>query len=538
MSTPRLKGNTLALTRKMAGTTGVGGVVWSQLSRDYGLGALRRLPPETRTTLDTSPVPLQARPPRSGAPVRFDTPPVVSGSISEIRAAYARGDTDPVEVLGGILARLERADFGEATHSPLVSLDLARARSLAHASLARWKAGEPLGPLDGVPLPLTDTVDLAGVPTRAGTRYREDPAPADATVVTRLVEAGAIPFAKTLVTEWGLNPVGFSAHHPMPRNAWSATHAPGGSAVGAAVAVALGLAPVALAADGGGSLRIPAALNGLPSLKPTFGRVPRQGCLPAESTVWHLGGIGRSASDLVALLTALSDDSATALSWSDALRRGVRGLRIGVPAAEWEQSASGLASHGQRALTALQASGAQLVNVELPASEISAAVGIFTIAGETMGLLTDDFERHARVMGDDLRLILHLLEQAPLRDYFIACRTRAWLRRQLVHHFDDLDLIALPAVASPPPPWSLADDCVAITDDEANRAMTRFMLLGNLTGLPCATVPVGVSEGLPVGLQLMGDAWDEATVFAGMATLERLGLCPPCVPPGYRACTG
>lgn len=543
----RLTGGALRTLRTLAGVPGVLDVLWAASARDFGIPTLAALPASARAPLDDGARPLQGRVRHGGPSEDRPWPAASRPTVRDLQEAYREGRTTPVAVLESLLAHLEAGDFGQAGATPYVALDAARAREAAQRSAARWQAGEPLGPLDGVPVPVKDEMHVAGLPLHGGTAYRGQTSTSDAWPVRRLQRAGALVYGKTHATEWGLNPWGSNAHHDLPRNAWSSAHGAGGSSTGTGVAVALGHAPCGVGSDGGGSIRIPASLNGLYGLKPTFLRVGRTGDDWAPGTMSHLGPLGGSVVDCVALLEALvgadPEDPGSGLhpdlgeegpAWWGAVRRGVKGLRIGVVEADWADADPRVARLGEAALDALVAAGAERVALDLPLAAHAPAVGALTIGSETAANLADDRRAHGPAYGDELWLILALMERLSAPQLLAVARTRAALRRQVAAAFaGSVDLIAMPTTATPAPPYPASARGVDTLDPAATAAMTRFAFLANLTGVPAGTVPVGRVDGLPVGLQLLGDAWDEATVIAAMASLERDGAAPVGAPEGW-----
>lgn len=544
MAPPRLKGGTVTAVRTLADV--FPGLVWKVMGADYGMSQMLGLPPSARGSIGVEPRPVQGRPPRRFGTGGLPTPASDRPTVAKLRAAYAEGAANPTAVLAGLRAVVEAGEFGDCVHSPFVALDWAGAEAAAAQSSKRWAAGKALGPLDGIPVPVKDEHDLAGLVTRGGTAYRNNPADTDSFVVQRLRQAGALVYGKTHTTEWGMSPVGFNPHFDMPRNPYSREHAPGGSSTGSAAAVSLGLAPVAVGSDGGGSIRIPSALQGLFGLKPSFVRAGRSGDIFADGSMSHIGPIGQSVADLVDWMDVVcgapdpndplsqyaGDLPEAAAGWRASLGRGVKGARIGIVRRDWEDADPKVAQACEAALRSLEAEGAVLQDVVVPHSEHAGATGVLVIAGETMGGLIDDFAAHGPTMGEDLRIILRLLGQARASEVMAARCTRSQLRQNLAALYQEHDLLALPSTATTAPPWPLADGRTVIADSGANIHMCRYAWLGNLSGLPAGSVPVGAIEGLPVGLQLMGDAWDEASVLAAMAHCERLGMTALPAPAG------
>jgi aspartyl-tRNA(Asn)/glutamyl-tRNA(Gln) amidotransferase subunit A len=544
---PRISGSTLHLLRRLAARPLGRKALWRAISPDFHFREVMALPPEARLLLEDVPAPVRGRAVHGWPDQRCSPPPGGRSSCAALRAGYASGRASPSTVLTSILDRLAARDFGPATHSPFVTVDEQQARVAARAADERWRQGRALGPLDGIPLPVKDHLDFAGVPTRGGCAYLDRPAERDAFVVARLREAGAVLAAKAHATECGLNPLGYSQQFDLPRNAYASDRGAGGSSTGSAVAVALGLAPVAVASDGGGSIRIPACLNGVLGLKPTFARISRTGDLWGASTVHHVGAIASSTADLVDLLevasgrdpadpgTWLAADYPTApVEWRQALGRGVGGCRIGVLRSAIAEAATPIAQACEAALSALKREGAELVDTTLPLFSHASAIGAGIIASEVAANVSDQAAQYEAHVGDELALLVGLMESLRAQELLQLGRTRAALRRQAAAVFTDVDLLALPVTASGAPRYALEGGRTGILDSEAIAAMTRFTFFANLTGLPACSIPVGLHEGLPIGLQLVGDAWDEASVIAAMAHAERMGLTQIPASPGWR----
>jgi aspartyl-tRNA(Asn)/glutamyl-tRNA(Gln) amidotransferase subunit A len=330
-----------------------------------------------------------------------------------------------------------------------------------------------------------------------------------------------------------MTPLGFNPKRTMPRNPHATDRVAGGSSTGSAVAVATGLVPLALGGDGGGSIRIPSSLCGVFGIKPTWGRVSRAGDL-FGGTVAHVGPIANSVVDLARCLEIGSGadpaDLQTSLappreagSFVGAVSRGVRGLRIGVVDGEWAEASPSVARAGREALRALEKEGAVLTEVRLQLARWAAPIGYLVIGVESLA------EQRENIVGDalytrDLAISWAVLGQMRASEYTNAQRLRVGLRVEVARAFGDVDLLALPAAAAPPARVTDSEFDGGFLDARALDACCRFMFLGNLTGCPALSAPVGLDEDrLPLGLQLVGDAWDEATVLAAAGQLERMG---------------
>ena len=538
MNAGRLSGGILRAVVAAIRHTPAAGLVVRSLRHDLGVDQLGKLAPDARGRLPCDTYPRRARPLRERSWPELGAAPLPAWprGCPAYAEAYQQGQIRPEHVVEQALAQARELADRTPPLGPLLTYDDARALDGARRSGQRYEAGQPLGPLDGVPLVVKEEVNLEGFPTRVGTAWRpEVAAERDAVVVSRLRAAGAVILGQSSMTEYGLSPLGANIHRTLPRNPHDVGRLAGGSSTGSAVAVATGLVPVALGADGGGSIRTPAALCGIFGLKPTYGRIPLSGHgMPWGGSVTHLGPLGASTADL-ALLTQICsgpDDADPASQQQPPLdpgellgatRRGVDGLEIGIIEGEWEAADESVATAGQAALRALERDGAHLRPIRIPLAAQAAAIGYITIGLEALCGLREA-EGHIHELGPDVQLLMAGLATFGADEYLDAQRLRVTLRDQVADALRAVDLLALPTAATPAPTVTDAQARKGFVDSAALNAMCRFAFLANLTGLPAASAPVGTDEqGHPVGLQLVGDAWDEATVLQAAAHLERIG---------------
>jgi aspartyl-tRNA(Asn)/glutamyl-tRNA(Gln) amidotransferase subunit A len=451
-----------------------------------------------------------------------------------LTTAYREGRLSPRAVVEKALAEARRLAKLTPTVGPIYDFADEAAFAEADASEARWRKGQPLGPLDGVPWVVKEQAAVRGLPRRFGTGFMPaTPEPHDSTAVARARAAGAIVLGTTPMTEYGMTPNGANANRAMPHNPHAPGYFAGGSSTGSGVAVATGLVPFALGADGGGSIRIPSALNGIFGMKPTWGRVSRSGDI-ATGTVAHVGPLAGSVLDLAFALETISgydkDDPQTFAapdrapgSFVEAVGRGVRGLTIGVVESEWAHATPAVARAGESALAALEREGAKLVPIRLALAEYAMAIGVVTIGLEARAILRAAWLEHRDEMSADLQVTFASLDGFSAIEYLDACRIRSGMRREMASAFQLVDLVALPSTVAPAARVSEGDMRTGFLDTSVIEGLCRFSFLANLTGLPALSAPVGISDnGLPVGLQLVGDAWDEATVLSAAAHLERI----------------
>jgi aspartyl-tRNA(Asn)/glutamyl-tRNA(Gln) amidotransferase subunit A len=536
---PRISGRPLQALAWFAPTPAGTALLYGVARRDMRIGALGKVPDSALGDVVVDTRPVAGRPPRAFPSANLAAPPAPwSGTSGTLTTAYRLQNRTATDVVQAAFARARELADRAPSCGPVLDACEERALAEAAASDARWRSGAPRGVLDGVPVLVKEQTSVEGLPARAGSDLG-DPSPAakDATCVARLRAAGAIVLGTTMMTEYGMTPLGFNPKRAMPRNPYATGHVAGGSSTGSGVAVATGVVPFALGGDGGGSIRIPSSLCGVFGIKPTWGRVSRAGDV-LGGTVGHLGPIASSTLDLARCLEVISgpdpDDPQTSLappraegSFVAALGRGVKGLRVAVIASEWADAAEDVAAAGRAALDALAREGAVLVDVTMDLARHAVATGYVTISLEALGAQLGLYERGA-AFNADLVIQHAAMSRVSATELVRAQRVRSALRRDLARLFEDIDVLALPTTATTAPPVTDREMSTGFLDPLAVDAMCRFNFLGNLTGLPALSAPVGLdAHGLPIGLQIMGDAWDEATVLAVGAHLERVGVSVP-----------
>lgn len=533
---PRISGAPLRALARLARTPLGARALFRLLRADLRVDELAGLPDAWRGELPVDTRPIQARPPRSGGGETLALPanqpwPTTSETLA---LAYRAGRVTPSEIVTRAFTGARRLAAQKPCVGPILDSCDGEALREAEFSTARYREGKTLGPLDGIPTVVKEEMSVRGLPRRSGTRFEEKaPRAEDGTVVARLRAAGAIVLGTSPMTEYGMTPTGANPHREMPRNPHAPDRLAGGSSTGSAVAVATGVVPFAIGVDGGGSIRVPAATNGIFGLKPTWGRVSRWGD-SAVGSVAHVGPLGASTRDLARVLEVIAgadpNDLQTAPqpdmgSLDRALERGVRGLTIGVPAREWEDTDASIAAAGQEAVRTLEREGARVVPIEIGMARYAAALGYLAIGVEAFGSLRSEWRDHAAEMSDDLQVSLSVLARVSAAEFADVQRLRTGLRLDVARAFERIDVLALPTLAEPASRVTAQEMKTGFLDSRAIGAACRFSFLANLTGLPALSCPLGLDASrLPIGLQLVGDAWDEATLLATSAHLERIGV--------------
>jgi aspartyl-tRNA(Asn)/glutamyl-tRNA(Gln) amidotransferase subunit A len=429
----------------------------------------------------------------------------------------------PVEV---VQAHLDRIAALDGKLRAFITVMEESARAAAKAAEAALASPERVGPLHGVPVGLKDLYSTKGVKTTGGSKILGDwTPPEDATVVSRLRDAGAIVVGKLNMHEFAYGPEGVNPHYGTAWNPWdSVTHRIcGGSSSGSGAAVAAGLCPGALGSDTGGSIRIPASLCGISGIKPTYGRVSRAGVLPLAWSLDHVGPMCRSAADCALMLGAMAgydprDPTTSVLPVPDymaALTGDIKSLRVGVLRKFFVESAG--ASQGQameQVVTTLGELGAKIQDVDLTTAELAAAASTAVLAPEAYAYHERWLKERPAEYGADVRERLRVGAFISGPDYVNGQRARALIRNDVDTALHNLDVLIAPTTP-------IAATTVGAGEVEINGerqpvrpALIRFTRPFNATGHPAASVPCGfTAEGLPIGLQIIGRPFDEATVL-------------------------
>jgi aspartyl-tRNA(Asn)/glutamyl-tRNA(Gln) amidotransferase subunit A len=455
-------------------------------------------------------------------------------SAGELVAQYRRKSLSPVEVASALLRRLDRL---EPAINAFVLVAPESALAEARAAEARWVKGAPLGLLDGVPVTIKDLFLTKGWPTLRGSTLikRDQPWTEDAPPVARLREHGAVLLGKTTMPEFGWKALGDSPLTGMTRNPWNLAHTPGGSSAGAAAALAAGIGPLALGTDGGGSIRIPCAFSGLAGLKPSFGRVPHY---PPSvfGLVAHNGPMARTVPDLALLMTVITgaDDRDVYAAppeqrdYRAGIEDGVKGLRIAFsPTLGYARVDPEVAASVERAARRFAELGAEVETVERVFDDPAAAWLTLWWAGAAKAMSAFSAEARRR-LDPGLEDAAQKGARLSAVDYITADVVRSTLSLAMAQFHRRWDLLLTPSVPVP------ALEAGALLADPSTQTewveWAPFSYPFNLTRQPAASIPCGLTKaGLPIGLQLVGRMYDDATVLRAARAFERaqpFARCP------------
>jgi len=459
-------------------------------------------------------------------------------TISKIRQGLASGEFSSSEITRDYLARIEQ-------HNPALNCFISVTGELAlqqaqqaDERLAQGKAGL----LTGVPMAHKDLFCTNGVKTSCASRILDNfIAPYDATVVERFRETGAVMLGKTNMDEFAMGSSNENSHYGSVANPWKTSQVPGGSSGGSAAAVAAGLVPAATGTDTGGSIRQPAAFCGVTGIKPTYGRVSRYGMIAFGSSLDQGGPFARSAADCALLLQAMAGfdrrDSTSSETdvpdYSATLSQGIEGLRIGLPKEYFAEGLdSRLATVIDGAIDELRKLGADIREISLPNTNLSIPTYYVIAMAEASSNLSrfdgvrfghrcadpvdlEDLYKRSRGegFGEEVKRRILIGTYALSAGYYDAYYLKAQQLRRMIKDdyqkaFESVDLILGPTTPE------VAFAIGAKTDDPVSMYLQDIYTISlNLAGLPGMSLPVGFVDGLPVGMQLIGNYFDEARLL-------------------------
>jgi aspartyl-tRNA(Asn)/glutamyl-tRNA(Gln) amidotransferase subunit A len=446
-------------------------------------------------------------------------------------------------------SRLERIEELNPSVNALLTVTADLALELADACDARVRRGEPFRPLEGVPVAVKDNMVIRGVRTTCGSHILNDYVPPyTATAVRRLLDAGAVVVGKTNMDEFAMGSSNENSAYGPVRNPRAIDRVPGGSSGGSAAAVASGMAVAALGSDTGGSIRLPAAYCGVVGLKPTYGRVSRYGLVAFGSSLDQIGPIANSVSDAARVLAAIAghdpyDETSSLEAVPDYLGDigdGVAGLRVGVPGEFFGEGLSeGTRKAVEAALARFHEMGAQVVDVSLPHMKYATATYYIVATAEASsnlarydgvryGFRAEDSESlrdmYCRTRDEGFgaevkrRIMLgtYVLSSGYYDAYYgRAQRVRTLIERDFRAAYEQCDVIATPAAPTVAFPLG-----AKVNDPLAMYLTDIYTITANLAGVPGMSVPVGVEDGLPVGLQILAPHFGEATMLRAARAIE------------------
>jgi len=520
---PKLKGAMLSLFSAALGNPLTRALMIGPLLKNGGILKLRSLRPSEPPTL----YPLAFKEDPAARPIEPETLEKFADdhphagpfcSIRDYSEAYRSGKITPQDIAENVLKAIQESDQHAPPLRAFIANDREDVLAQARAATQRMQAGHPLSILDGVPVAVKDEVDQAPYPTTAGTSFLGDkPAAQDSTVVARLRSAGALLVGKANMHEIGINPNGSNVHYGMARNPYNLNCDTGGSSSGPAASVASGICPVAIGADGGGSIRIPSSLCGLVGLMSTFGRVSEYGAAPLCWSIGHLGPLAANVEDAALIYAAIAgpdpkdantlhQPQPTLAGWNNP---DLSGITLGIYTPWFKHATPQVVSACEALLDKLVQAGAKTREIEIPELDSMRIAHVISILAE-MAASMQNYREHIKEFGDSVKVTLTLGQVFTSSDYLLAQRIRTRAMAIFNEVLRDVDGIVTPGTAMTAPQIPVTDPYGGWSDMSVDTEMMRYVFPGNLVGLPAITFPAGYdNQGLPVGMQVMGRPWEE-----------------------------
>ena len=439
-------------------------------------------------------------------------------SIHEAQQLIKERKLSPVDLTQSVLDRIAAVDGKLHAYIDLMADGAMRQARAAEAEIQK---GEWRGSMHGIPVAVKDQLDFEGAPARIRQFTK---GVGDATAVRKLREAGAVMMGKLHMSSLP------DADLPVPRNPWNTEHITGGSSTGSGAAVAGGLCLGSLGEDTAGSIRNPSAFCGLAGLKATYGRVSRHGLAPLSWSLDHCGPMARVVEDLAHMLNAIAghdpkdptSSTMPVIDYTSALRENVKDMVIGVPRAYIDECAPRtdaiVLKRVDEAIDELKSLGARVQEVKVPALRLATIANAVIYYNEFWAAHKSDAASVLKTGAPQRRARIYLGLLTGSADYIQAQRIRARCRAELAEVFQRVNCLALPSQAGPAP---LIKD-VGPIDTLFKHVVPEYHGPFNLTGLPTLSVPCGFSESnLPIALQLVGKAFDEAAVLRAGYTYQQ-----------------
>ena len=447
-------------------------------------------------------------------------------TIKRLSTLIRRREISPVELTQFVLERIERL---QPVLNPFITITADLARIQAKQAEKEIVKGHYRGALHGIPISLKDLFYTRGVRTTAGSRILRNFIPKEnAAAAERLFRAGAILVGKTNLHEFAYGATNLNPHYGPVRNPWESGRMSGGSSGGSAVSVTCALALASLGTDTGGSIRIPSAACGCVGLKPTYGRTSLDGVIPLATTLDHVGPLCRCTEDAGLLLDAIADGGPEfwgkqRKSFSRDLRKGLKGLRAGVPRQYFfDHLQPEVRRSVLKAIETMRESGVEIREIELKRMRDTAYLATEITLAEAMAYHWQWLEKRPSDYGPDVRARMLAGRKQLSVTYVLAQQARRAYAEDFARAIEPVDVLLTPTIPVVAPRLDDREVSVGRAREDVRLALLRLTRPGNLSGFPSISVPCGFSaEGLPIGLQITGRPWGEATILRMAYGYER-----------------
>lgn len=453
----------------------------------------------------------------------------ITKSVTEIAPLIENKDISPVELTKAVLDHAEKNDEKINAY-----ISFRREKALEDAKKAEQEIinGNYRGIYHGIPMGIKDNIYIKGEVTTMASKIHRDFVPSyNATVIDKLNEAGAIIIGKLNMHEYAWGATTNNPHYGPCRNPWDLEYIPGGSSGGSGAALIAHMTMATLGTDTGGSVRIPAATNGIVGLKQTYGRVSNYGSFPLAWTLDHIGPMTKTVKDAAALLEVIAGydpkDSTTVNvpvdQYLDGITGDVKDLVIGINEEYFFNNVDKDIEQAVRnKIRQLEKEGARIQEVDIPSLQFSEWAVMTTIISEPAAIHQQNHLNRPEDFGEDLQFLFDLGELPSAVDYIHAQQIRRHLKQDFQNVFENIDVLITPTLPIQTP--KIGADTVELNGEEVGVLdhIIRFTGPFNITGLPALSVPCGFKGHLPIGIQIVGKPFDEKTILNVGYAIEQM----------------
>ncbi|QDI90380.1 Asp-tRNA(Asn)/Glu-tRNA(Gln) amidotransferase GatCAB subunit A [Salicibibacter halophilus] len=445
---------------------------------------------------------------------------LVTKSVEELAPLLKNREISSKELTKTVL---DHAEKNNEDINAYISFTRERAERVAEQVDRDIAAGDYKGMYHGIPMAVKDNLYFKDeVTTMASKIHRDFVSDYDATIIKKMKDAGVVFTGKLNMHEYAWGITNNNPHFGASRNPWNTRKIPGGSSGGSGAAIAADMSAATLGTDTAGSIRIPSSVCGIVGLKPTHGRVSKYGCFPLSWSLDHIGPMTKSVTDAAALLEVIAGydtNDPTSMnvpvqSYTSQLTGDMKDITIGVNEDYFFKNVDAAVEASVRqSIQSLKDQGANIETVEMPSLRHAEYTELITILTEAAAIHHDNLVGRPDDFGDDIRLLFELGELPSAVDYLRAQQLRRQIKQEFQEVFKKVDALVMPTLPIIAP--EIGEDYVDLNGEQVDLVnnIIRFTGPGNLTGLPSLTVPCGFKQEMPIGMQVMGNAFDESTIL-------------------------
>ena len=455
-------------------------------------------------------------------------------TVADYWKAYKAGQCTPTDVAEAALRAIEDSNALRPPLRAIVDTKRDVVMAMAEASTERWRNGNTLSLLDGIPIAIKGEFHVEPYEFYAGAVYITELARGvpEAAIVQKLKDAGAIIIGIANLQEFGTGTLGSNPNwrHLTARNPYNTDHYPGGSSSGSAASIAAGLCPIAIGTDGGGSVRIPSAICGVVGLKPTYGFIDLKGCLPVSYSVGAPGPSCSSVLDTAITMHIISketDGDRTLMSLEGLGDGNLEGVKVGIYWEYFNHANEEVVRQNMLVVSQLKALGAEIVDIKIPELENNRVGHLVSIVSEMSQSLAIDADKHFDEFNLETLIVVAAGGKTRSMEYINAQKQRTRAIASLEHIFEKVDIILTPATACVAPVIKPAAVPLGESNLKVSGELMRFIFMGNFCGNPGLVLPLGYTKSkLPISTHMLGRCYEERMLLRVGLALERSGAFP------------